>query len=44
MGMDCEEIPARFVDLDFAERSPIVIEDTVLNWNNVPPCGDLGTE
>lgn len=43
-GADCEEIPVRFVDLNFTENSTIFIEDTVLNWQNVSPCGAPGSE
>lgn len=43
-GVACESIPLRFVDLNFTENSTIIIDDTVLNWQNVSPCGDVGPE
>jgi hypothetical protein len=42
-GAACEEISNRQVTLVYGTDGTQEVNDTVLNWNNVPPCGGLVT-
>jgi hypothetical protein len=39
-GAACDEIPNRLLTLTYGMSGTQTVNDTVLNWRNVPPCGN----
>ena len=39
-GASCDEIGNRQLTLNYGSNGMMTINDTVLNWRNVAPCGD----
>jgi glycosidase len=39
-GAECEEISNRVVTVVYGTDGTMIVDDTVLNWRNVLPCGD----
>jgi hypothetical protein len=40
-GAACEDLPNRQITLTYGTDGTQVVNDTVLNWGNIPPCGGL---